>query len=88
MIIRVMQEFKSPVNRLARLFQKGRDNWKEKALEKQKKIRALEIKVRDLSVSREQWKKRALAAELKLKENNIEVGSTVKKKKLQQSQKT
>ena len=66
-----MQEFKSPVSRLARLFQKGRDNWKEKALEKQKKIRALEIKVRDLSASREQWKKRAIAAELKLKENNI-----------------
>jgi hypothetical protein len=29
-----MKEFKSPVTRLARLFQKGRDNWKEKALEK------------------------------------------------------
>ena len=83
-----MQEFKSPVSRLARLFRKGRDNWKEKALEKQKKIRSLEIKVRDLSASREQWKKRALAAESKLKENNIEVGSTVKKKKFQQIQKT
>ena len=83
-----MQEFKSPVSRLARLFQKGRDNWKEKALEKQKKIRALEIKVRDLSASREQWKKRALAAELKLKEHNIEVGSTTKKKKSQRSKKT
>ena len=88
MFFRVMQEFKSPVSRLARLFHKGRDNWKEKALEKQKKIRALEIKVRDLSASREQWKKRALAAELKLKENNIEVGSRVKKKKLQKSRKT
>ena len=83
-----MQEFKSPVSRLARLFQKGRDNWKEKALEKQKKIRALEIKVRDLSASREQWKKRALAAELKLKEQNIEVGSTTKKKKSHRSKKT
>ena len=83
-----MQEFKSPVSRLARLFQKGRDNWKEKALEKQKKIRALEIKVRDLSASREQWKKRALAAELKLKEKNIEVGSKIKKKKSQKSKKT
>ena len=83
-----MQEFKSPVSRLARLFQKGRDNWKEKALEKQKKIRALEIKVRDLSASREQWKKRALAAELKLKEHNIEVGSTTKKKKSLLSKKT
>jgi hypothetical protein len=43
-----MQEFKSPVTRLARLFKKGRDNWKEKALEKQTLVRNLEIKVRDL----------------------------------------
>ena len=39
-----MQEFKSPVSRLARLFQKGRDSWKEKALDRQKKLRTLEIK--------------------------------------------
>lgn len=67
-----MQEFKSPVSRLVRLFQKGRDNWKEKALEKQKKVRALEVKVRDLLESREQWKNRALAAEAKLREQNVE----------------
>lgn len=74
-----MQEFKSPVSRLARLFQKGRDSWKEKALDKQKKIRALEIKVRDLSASREQWKQRALASESQIKEQNIEA-KIVKKK--------
>jgi hypothetical protein len=56
-------EFKSPTSRLARLFRAGRDNWKEKALEKQKRLRALEIKVRDLSASREYWKNRAIAAE-------------------------
>jgi hypothetical protein len=60
-----MQEFKSPVTRLARLFHKGRDNWREKALEKQSKVRSLEIKIRDLSNSRENWKARALAAEKK-----------------------
>lgn len=54
-----MEEFKSPTSRLARLFRKGRDNWKQRALEKQKKVRALEVKVRDLSNSREYWKKRA-----------------------------
>ena len=66
-----MQEFKSPVIRLARLFKKGRDNWKEKALEKQALVRNLEIKVRDLTNSREKWKARALAAEKKLKSLNI-----------------
>lgn len=56
-------EFKSPSSRLARLFRAGRDNWKQKALEKQKRLRALEIKVRDLSASREYWKNRAIHAE-------------------------
>ncbi len=63
----MQEEFKSPVSRLARLFQKGRDSWKEKALDRQKKVRALEIKVRDLSVSREHWKQRALVAESQIK---------------------
>ncbi|PSB00470.1 hypothetical protein [Merismopedia glauca] len=63
-------EFKSPTSRLARLFRAGRDNWKEKALGKQKKIRALEIKVRDLSASREYWKNRAILAELGLSQEN------------------
>lgn len=77
-----MQEFKSPVSRLARLFQKGRDSWREKALEKQKKVRALEIKVRDLTASREHWKQRALAAESEIKEQRIGAVSEKKKKLL------
>jgi hypothetical protein len=78
-----MQEFKSPVTRLARLFHKGRDNWREKALEKQSKVRSLEIKIRDLSNSRENWKARALAAEKKLKSLDLEGGSAEKKQKFQ-----
>jgi len=74
-----MQEFKSPVIRLARLFKKGRDNWKEKALEKQALVRNLEIKVRDLTNSREKWKARALAAEKKLKSLNIKGDVEAKK---------
>lgn len=74
-----MQEFKSPVSRLARLFQKGRNIWKEKALEKQKKVRALEIKVRDLSESRENWKERALAAEAEIKKQKL--GGKIEKKR-------
>jgi hypothetical protein len=74
-----MQEFKSPVIRLARLFKKGRDNWKKKALEKQALVRNLEIKVRDLTNSREKWKARALAAEKKLKSLNIKGDVEAKK---------
>ncbi|MBN3877579.1 MAG: hypothetical protein ACYTXT_44515 [Nostoc sp.] len=74
-----MQEFKSPTSRLARLFRNGRDNWKERALEKQKKLRALEIKVRDLSASRDYWKSRAKIAESKLLKQNIEIGDEKKR---------
>lgn len=77
-----MQKFKSPVTRLARLFQQGRDNWREKALEKQTLVRKLEIKIRDLSNSRENWKARALTAEKTLKPLDLEGGLEEKKQKL------
>ncbi len=58
-----MDEFKSRVSRLAKLFKKSRDAWKAKALEKQRRLRAAQVKVRDLEQSRDRWKKRALEAE-------------------------
>mgnify|MGYP001506871810 CR=1 FL=1 len=74
-----MQEFKSPSSRLAKLFHQGRNNWKQRALEKQKKLRALEIKVRDLSASRDYWKNRAKIAEQKLQTANIDTGCEKKR---------
>jgi len=74
-----MSEFKSPPSRLARLFRAGRDNWKEKALEKQKRLRALEIKVRDLLASREYWKNRAMAAEKGLPLEDEEISTKEKR---------
>jgi hypothetical protein len=55
-----MSGFKSSVNRLVHVFKKSRDNWKEKAMERQRRVRALQVKVRDLEKSREYWKARAL----------------------------
>lgn len=66
-----MKNYKSSIDRLARLFKKGRDVWKQRALEKQARIKSLEIKVRDLSKSREQWKQRAKAAEIQLSQLDI-----------------
>lgn len=74
-----MQEFKSPSSRLARLFHKGRENWKQRALEKQKKLRSLEIKVRDLSASRDYWKNRTKMAEEKLLRQNLETSEEKKR---------
>jgi len=58
-----VEAFKSPSARLARLFKKSRDAWKATALDKQRRLRAAQVKIRDLEDSRARWKARALAAE-------------------------
>ncbi len=57
-----MKIFKTATNRLVRYFEKSRDAWKARALQKQQQLRYLEIKVRDLSLSRDYWKKKAKEA--------------------------
>jgi len=54
--------------RLARYLKASRDNWRAKALEKQKKLRVVEQRIRDLEKSREQWKAKAKEAEKRIKE--------------------
>jgi hypothetical protein len=60
---KVMKIFKTATDRLVRYFEKSRDAWKARALQKQQQLRSLEIKVRDLSISRDSWKKKAKEAE-------------------------
>jgi hypothetical protein len=63
-----LKGYKSSASRLARFFEGSRDKWRAHAGEKQKKVRALETRVRDLERSRAKWKGRALQAEQKLAE--------------------
>jgi hypothetical protein len=53
----------------------------KKRFYKQKKLRASEIKVRDLKASREYWKNRALAAEEQIIKQNQSEDEMGKKKK-------
>jgi phage shock protein A len=53
---------KSSYSRLARLFKKSRDAWRAKAIARRKENRLLELRIRDLEVSREKWKEKALTA--------------------------
>ncbi len=55
-------EFKSSDSRLARMFEKSRDDWHDKAIARRKENRLLELKIRDLEISRDNWKEKALAA--------------------------
>ena len=74
-----MKGYKSSETRLLYLFKDGREKWKERALSKQKKLRAMEIKVRDISLSREKWKEKALQLEASLKEKEFIIEKLKKK---------
>jgi hypothetical protein len=53
---------KSSYSRLVRLYKESRDRWRAKAIERRKANRLLELRIRDLEISRAKWKERALAA--------------------------
>jgi hypothetical protein len=76
-----MKDYKSTEKRLAQWFEESRDNWKEKALRKQKKLRKLEVKIRDLENSREEWKKRAKKAEKELEKREEDFKEAIKEAK-------
>ena len=63
-----VQEFKCPPARLARLFRKSRDAWKQRAADKQRSLKKMRITVRDLTASRDHWRQvaRQQAEELAL----------------------
>lgn len=55
----VLSEYKSSEKRLVMVFKDSRERWKKNAAIKQKKIRSLLVKTRDLSISRDSWKTKA-----------------------------
>lgn len=58
-----MNDLKTSVSRVLRLVRRARERWKAKALERQKRLRAAQVRIRDLERSRAYWKARALSAE-------------------------
>jgi hypothetical protein len=53
--------YSSPTYKLLAFFEKSRDRWKAKALERQQRIRQLEKRLAELQASRRQWKAKAQA---------------------------
>ena len=74
-----MKDFKSTDKRLAGVFLRSRDSWKEKAMKRHQKIRALEIKIRDLGLSRDSWKDKAKIAREEVKQLKVELSELKKK---------
>jgi hypothetical protein len=58
-----MDHVKTPVARLLHLVCDGRDRWKAKALERQKRLCAAQVRIRDLEHGLAYWKARASSAE-------------------------
>jgi hypothetical protein len=54
-------KFKSAPARVVLMLTRSREKWKGRVAAKQREIRRLRVKVRDLEVSRQSWKRRALA---------------------------
>lgn len=73
--------YKSPVRKLARFFEKSRDQWKAKCREAKATIKYLKKRVRFLEDSRDRWKSRAQELEAQVKQ--IETKERELKEKLE-----
>lgn len=56
-----LDQFKSAPARIVPMLTRSRAKWKQRVADKQREIRRLRVKVRDLENSRDAWKKKALA---------------------------
>lgn len=83
-----MKNFKTPVSRLAHIFKNSRDQWKQRTTEKQKRIKSLEVKLRDVSESRDKWKQKAKELEQALQQIKKEQNAEQNKKGEESSETT
>ncbi len=74
-----MQEFKSPSSRLAKLFHKGRDNWKQRDARKTEKTQSIRNKSERFISIKRLLENRAKIAEEKLQTANIDTGCEKKR---------
>ena len=56
-----LAEFKSAPARVVLRLTRSREKWKQRVADKQREIRRLRVRVRDLEFSRDAWKQKALS---------------------------
>ena len=71
--------YKSPLKKLVIFFEKSRDSWKVKYVEKKIELKRAKNQINDLKQRKESWKNRAIKAEEELKEKRIELVKPKKK---------
>lgn len=64
----MLEGLRSSPRKLARVFHKGREAWKERAQEQQQRAKKLDGKVCDLTRSRDRWKAEAKKLKQQLRE--------------------
>jgi hypothetical protein len=65
-----MQGYKTDDSRLIAIFKSSRDSWKTKCVSKQKRIKALSVKLRDTASSRTEWKHKTKLLQIQLAAQN------------------
>jgi chromosome segregation ATPase len=63
--------YRSPVRKLARFFEKSRDQWKAKCREAKRTIKYLKNRVRFLEEGRDRWKSQAQELEARVKQMEV-----------------
>jgi chromosome segregation ATPase len=59
---KTIESFRTPSRILLPKLLRSRDGWKRKAGERKRSLKAAQVKVRDLQISREHWKEQVEAA--------------------------
>jgi len=72
--------YKSPLKKLVVFFEKSRDSWKAKYVEKKIELKRAKNQINDLKQRKESWKERAMKAEEELEKKTIELSKPKKKR--------
>ena len=72
--------YKSPLKKLVVFFEKSRDSWKAKYVEKKLELKRAKNQINDLKQRKESWKERAIKAEEELEKKTIELSKPKKKR--------
>lgn len=67
--------FSTPLTKLARFFERSRDQWKAKVLLLRKETKRLKNQIYALGKSRDTWKQRARTSEARLKQLEREIAA-------------
>jgi hypothetical protein len=59
----IFSRFTTPVPKLVQFFERSRDKWKDKAIERNRNLKSVKNQVYAVTKSRDQWKERAKASD-------------------------